>query len=94
MNHNQTGSTRKPLNPGTLILQCLGIVFFLVAVGCFLVTMYGITTAFYSALNSSTAIPPANLANQISASLKASFIAVPFGLIGLALVVIANTRAR
>ncbi|MBN00646.1 MAG: hypothetical protein CMJ77_16135 [Planctomycetaceae bacterium] len=94
MNHHQTGLTRKPLNPRKIILQCDDIVFFLVDVGCLLVTMSGQTTAFYSALNSSTAILPAVLANQISASLTASFIAVPFGLIGLALAVIANTRAR
>ena len=81
MNPNQTESTTKSSNPGTLILRSVGIVFILTAVACFLVSMYGATSAFNTALNSSTAITPAVLASQISESLKASFIAVPFGLI-------------
>ena len=91
---NQTESTTKSSNPGTLILRSVGIVFIPPAVACFLVSMYGATSAFNTALNSSTAITPAVLASQISESLKASFIAVPFELIGLTLIVIPNTQAR
>jgi len=94
MNNNPAGTETKPSNLGTRLMLYLGVVFIALSVACVFASLYLTVTVFNGTEDPAMHPSPAEVANQISDSLRISFVGAPLGLIGVILVVIANTKAR